>query len=168
MRKDNTNMTENQADRTKTVKTTNNPGDEMLKLDNQLCFALYVCSKEIIRKYKPILDPLCLTYTGYITLLALWEEDEITVKELGSRLYLDSGTLTPLLKKLEQQGYIERIRSTSDERNVLIKLTGEGYELKTKAYQIPKDLICSTKLENFDAYGLLSDLHKFMAQIIDN
>ena len=161
-------MTENQADRTKTVKTTNNPGDEMLKLDNQLCFALYVCSKEIIRKYKPILDPLCLTYTGYITLLALWEEDEITVKELGSRLYLDSGTLTPLLKKLEQQGYIERIRSTSDERNVLIKLTGEGYELKTKAYQIPKDLICSTKLENFDAYGLLSDLHKFMAQIIDN
>ncbi|QHQ61718.1 MarR family transcriptional regulator [Anaerocolumna sedimenticola] len=161
-------MIENQADRIKTVKTTTNSGDEMLKLDNQLCFALYVCSKEIIRKYKPILDPLGLTYTGYITLLALWEEDEITVKELGSRLYLDSGTLTPLLKKLEQQGYIERIRSTSDERNVLIKLTDDGRDLKNKAYQIPKDLICSTKLENFDAYDLLSDLHKFMAQIIDN
>ena len=161
-------MSDNQADRIKTVTITNNSGDEMLKLDNQLCFALYVCSKEIIRKYKPILDPLGLTYTGYITLLALWEADKVTVKELGARLYLDSGTLTPLLKKLEQQGYIERTRSTSDERNVLIQLTNQGRELKNKAYQIPKDLICTTKLESFDAYSLLSDLHKFMAQIIDN
>ena len=71
-----------------------------LKLDNQLCFALYVCSKEIIKKYKPLLEPLGLTYTGYITMMALWEEDEINVKDLGQKLYLDSGTLTPLLKKI--------------------------------------------------------------------
>ncbi len=141
--------------------------DEMLKLDNQLCFALYVCSKEIIRKYKPILEPLGLTYTGYITLLALWERDEVTVKDLGNRLYLDSGTLTPLLKKLESQGYIERIRSTLDERNVLIKLTTAGRDLKTKAYRIPRDLICSANIEATDAKSLLSGLHQFMEQIID-
>ncbi|WFR55332.1 MarR family transcriptional regulator [Anaerocolumna sp. AGMB13025] len=143
-------------------------GDEMLKLDNQLCFALYVCSKEIIRKYKPILDPYGLTYTGYITLLALWEADGVTVKDLGSRLYLDSGTLTPLLKKLEAQGYIERTRSAADERNVVIKLTERGRELKIDAYQIPKDLICSTHLEAIDAYSLLTNLHRFMEQIIDS
>jgi MarR family transcriptional regulator, organic hydroperoxide resistance regulator len=142
-------------------------GDDMLKLDNQLCFALYVCSKEIIRKYKPILDPLGLTYTGYITLLALWEEDEVTVKDLGSRLYLDSGTLTPLLKKLESQGYIERTRSTSDERNVVIKLTKDGWELKKNAYHIPQDLICSANFEAIDAYSLITSLHQFMEQIID-
>jgi DNA-binding MarR family transcriptional regulator len=142
-------------------------GDDMLKLDNQLCFALYVCSKEIIRKYKPLLDPYGLTYTGYITLLALWEADEVTVKDLGARLYLDSGTLTPLLKKLEVQGYIERTRSTTDERNVVIRLTKKGRKLKIDAYQIPKDLLCYTHLEAIDAYSLLANLHRFMEQIID-
>ena len=141
--------------------------EEILKLDNQLCFALYVCSKEIIRKYKPILDPLGLTYTGYITLLALWEEDNVTVKDLGSRLYLDSGTLTPLLKKLEAQGYIERIRSISDERNVVIKLTEEGRELKKKAGHVPQELICSTNFEGIDAFGLLTNLHRLMEQVIE-
>jgi DNA-binding MarR family transcriptional regulator len=142
--------------------------DELLKLDNQLCFALYVCSKEIIRKYKPILDPLGITYTGYITLLALWEEDNVTVKDLGSRLYLDSGTLTPLLKKLETQGYIERIRSLLDERNVVIKLTNEGQELKKKASHVPHELICSTNFDGIDAYGLLTNLHRFMEQVIES
>ncbi len=142
--------------------------DEMLKLDNQLCFALYVCSKEIIRKYKPILDPFGLTYTGYITLLALWEQDEVTVKGLGRKLYLDSGTLTPLLKKLESQGYIERIRSSFDERNVVIKLTDKGRDFKAAAYRIPQDLICSADFSAIDVKGLLSGLHQFMEQIIDN
>ncbi len=132
---------------------------ELLKLDNQLCFALYVCSKEIIRKYKPLLDPLGLTYTGYITLLALWEKDNITVKELGNRLYLDSGTLTPLLKKLEASGHIKRERSTSDERNVLVHLTEEGRKLKEKASEIPKTLICSTNIERTDPVSLLNSLH---------
>ncbi len=140
---------------------------ESLKLDNQLCFALYVCSKEIIRKYKPILDPLNLTYTGYITLLALWEKDEITVKELGNRLFLDSGTLTPLLKKLEIGGYITRIRSTTDERNVVIKLTLQGQALKEEAIYVPQKLICNTNFDENNALKLLSSLHQFMEQLSD-
>ncbi len=113
---------------------------ERMKLDNQLCFAFYVCSKEIIRKYKPLLDPYNLTYTHYITLLALWENDDITVKELGKKLYLDSGTLTPLLKKLENNGYVTRSRSLHDERNVYIKLTAEGWELRDKMLNIPDEI----------------------------
>jgi len=139
--------------------------DELLKLDNQLCFALYVCSKEVIRKYKPLLDPLGLTYTGYITLLALWEKDDVTVKDLGKKLYLDSGTLTPLLKKLEVLGYIERSRSSSDERNVYIKLTPKGYKIKSEAAHIPYDLLCTTNLDTGNALQLLSNLHQFMEQI---
>ncbi|MDF2819574.1 MAG: hypothetical protein K0R15_15 [Clostridiales bacterium] len=119
------------------------PIDELLKLDNQICFALYVCSKEIIRKYKPLLDPLGLTYTSYITFLALWEEDNINVKDLGKKLYLDSGTLTPILKKLESAGLVLRNRLKSDERNVTISLTEKGVALKEKAASIPKELICS-------------------------
>ena len=88
---------------------------EPLCLDNQLCFALYVCSKEIIRKYQPLLEPLGLTYTSYITLMCLWEKDNVSVKELGKRLFLDSGTLTPLLKKMEGQGLVLRTRSKKDE-----------------------------------------------------
>lgn len=139
--------------------------NEMLKLDNQLCFALYVCSKEIIKKYKPLLDPLGLTYTGYITMLALWEKDEVTVKDLGQKLYLDSGTLTPLLKKLELQNLVTRVRSLSDERNVVIKLTKNGHELKSKARQVPWDLICSTNLTADSTSNLLLALHNIMEQI---
>jgi DNA-binding MarR family transcriptional regulator len=114
---------------------------DILKLDNQLCFSLYVCSKEIIRMYKPLLDPYGLTYTGYIVMMALWEEDQVTVKDLGKRLYLDSGTLTPLLKKLETLGYLIRSRSSQDERNVYIGLTKKGNEFKKDALQFPKKLI---------------------------
>ncbi|ROR26370.1 DNA-binding MarR family transcriptional regulator [Mobilisporobacter senegalensis] len=139
--------------------------ENILTLDNQLCFALYVSSKEIIRKYKPILDPLGLTYTGYITLLALWEKDQVTVKELGKRLYLDSGTLTPLLKKLEALDYIKRIRSSNDERNVYIKLTQKGIDLKKEAIHIPEDLLCSTNINTQNIRQLLSYLHEFMGDI---
>ncbi|WP_347463467.1 MarR family transcriptional regulator [Clostridium sp. KNHs205] len=134
----------------------------MLRLDNQLCFALYVCSKEIIKKYKPILEPLGLTYTGYITMLALWEEDGLTVKELGNKLYLDSGTLTPLLKKLEAQDYITRIRSSNDERNVVITLTDKGQNLKSQAIQVPHDLICSVKFDMDTITNTLGSLHGIM------
>ena len=120
--------------------------DEMLKLDNQLCFAIYACSKEIIKGYRPFLDNLGLTYTQYITLLALWEKDGVTVKELGHRLYLDSGTLTPLLKKLEASNLIVRIRDKEDERNVIIKLTEEGRNKKLSAECIPSKLLETTKL----------------------
>ena len=149
------------------AKTINFSTDELLKLDNQLCFALYISSKEIIRKYKPLLDPLGLTYTGYITLMALWEQDNVTIKDLGKRLYLDSGTLTPLLKKLETIGYIARSRSISDERNVYVKLTPKGHELKSKAACIPQELICSSNIDVKDALQLLPLLQQFMRQIAD-
>ncbi len=135
---------------------------DLLMLDNQLCFSLYVCSKEIIKKYKNLLEPYDLTYTGYIIMMALWEKDDVTVKELGKRLYLDSGTLTPMLKKLESLEYIKRIRSSSDERNVYIKLTLKGEELKTIAIEIPKKMICNLDLESSYAGSLLSSLHKMM------
>ncbi|MDF2677854.1 MAG: hypothetical protein K0Q97_2188 [Bacillota bacterium] len=139
--------------------------DDFLKLDNQLCFSLYVCSKEIIKKYKPLLDPLGLTYTSYITLLALWEEDNINVKDLGKKLYLDSGTLTPILKKLEAANLVTRTRCVTDERNVNISLTKEGMELKEKALSVPNELICSIfkDNENFSSgIDLLNSLHRLM------
>ena len=143
------------------------PGYDLLKLDNQLCFSLYVCSKEIIKKYKPLLDPHGLTYTGYIILLALWEEDNVNVKELGKRLYLDSGTLTPMLKKLESQEYIKRTRSLNDERNVYIELTEKGRELKKEAIHIPESLICTLDIEAQYAGCLLQGLHQMM-KILDS
>ena len=118
----------------------NNKYDK-LKLENQLCFAFYVCSKEIIRKYQDILKPFNLTYTHYITMLALWEEDNVRVKDLGKKLYLDSGTLTPLLKKLEKAGYVTREKSLHDERNVYVKLTAEGWELRDKMLDVPDEII---------------------------
>ena len=139
--------------------------DELLKLDNQLCFALYVCSKEIIRKYKPLLDPLHLTYTGYITMMALWEKDEITVKKLGERLTLDSGTLTPLLKKLEVLSYIERVRSGKDERNVYVRLTETGRTLKKEAAHVPEQLICSVQMDAKNAMQLRNTLHDLIRQL---
>jgi DNA-binding MarR family transcriptional regulator len=141
---------------------------ELLKLDNQLCFSLYVCSKEIIRKYKPLLDPFGLTYTGYIILMALWEVDNINVKDLGKRLFLDSGTLTPMLKKLESQGYITRTRSSSDERNVYIQLTPKGKDLKDEAIQIPKAMICNLAMEPGYAGDLLKGLHRMMQTLEDD
>lgn len=141
---------------------------DILKLDNQLCFSLYVCSKEIIRKYKSILSPYDLTYTGYITMLALWEKDEVTVKELGKMLYLDSGTLTPLLKKLEKIGYLERTRDQKDERQVYVKVTKKGWDLQTKALTIPRDLVCSAGLDTSNGHALLSTLHQLMKQLGDN
>ncbi len=139
-----------------------NDTDELLKLDNQLCFALYVTSKEIIRQYKPLLDPLDLTYTGYIAMLALWERDEVTVKDLGQRLYLDSGTLTPLLKKLEKQGFVERVRDRKDERKVVLSLTEKGRELKARAADVPRQLICCSDIDGGTARNLLKLLHSIM------
>ena len=101
--------------------------EEALLLENQLCFPFYVVSKEITRRYLPLLKELDLTYTQYITLLALWEKDHITVKELGERLYLDSGTLTPLLYKLENKGYIIRNKGEKDGRELIVCVTPEGY-----------------------------------------
>ena len=133
-----------------------------LALDNQLCFALYVCSKEIIRKYTPLLEPLGLTYTAYITLLCLWEKDNVTVKELGERLFLDSGTLTPLLKRMEGQGLVTRKRGGKDERTVYISLTKDGSDMKNKCAGIPQQMMCQNILDMKKAAPLLSTLHQMM------
>ena len=133
-----------------------------LALENQICFALYVCSKEIIRRYTPVLEPLGLTYTSYITLLGLWEKDNVTIKELGARLYLDSGTLTPLLKKMESQGLLTRTRSREDERTVYIRLTEEGKALREKCTGVPAQMMCHNFLEPEKAGELLQFLHMMM------
>lgn len=150
----------------KKQKDSNREKYDILRLDNQLCFSLYVCSKEIIRQYKPLLDPYGLTYTGYIIMMALWEDDDITVKELGKKLFLDSGTLTPLLKKLEQQGYINRNRSNRDERNVYISLTKKGRDLQDDALIIPENLVCNLGLDLEDGKRLLDELHKMMRKFV--
>lgn len=110
------------------------------KIGKQVSFPLYACSKEVIKKYKPFLDKVDLTYTQYITMMVLWEREEINVKELGSLLYLDSGTLTPVLKKLEAKKYIIRKRSTKDERNLVLKITKKGLELREKVKDYPEEL----------------------------
>lgn len=136
---------------------------EALRLDNQLCFPLYACAKEIVRRYKPFLDEIDLTYTQYIVMIVLWEEREINVKELGSRLYLDSGTLTPVLKRLEQKGLITRQRDDKDERVLIVSITKEGDELKDKAVEIPVKMAGCVSLEPQDAAELYRLLHKLLA-----
>ena len=143
----------------------NNAEFNPLALDNQLCFGLYVCSKEIIRLYAPILEPLGLTYTSYITLLSLWEKDNVTVKELGARLFLDSGTLTPLLKKMETQGLVTRTRSTKDERTVYVKLTTAGKNLRKKCLEVPKQMMCHNLMTLDEGVELLQSLHNLMSRM---
>lgn len=111
--------------------------DEALQLDNQLCFALYSTSLAMTKLYKPMLEEMGLTYPQYLAMLALWQEDGLMVSELGERLFLDSGTLTPLLKRLEAAGLVARIRAIDDERRVHISLTAAGRKLKSKAAKIP-------------------------------
>jgi len=119
--------------------------DPMLQLDNQLCFALYSTSLAMTKVYKPLLDELGLTYPQYLAMLVLWERDGLMVSELGERLYLDSGTLTPLLKRLEVSGYISRVRDAKDERRVNITLTSSGRKLKTRATKIPGCILSASQ-----------------------
>ena len=136
-----------------------------LKLEGQLCFPLYVASKEIIRKYKPYLEDLDLTYTQYIAMMVLWEKGQVNVKELGASLFLDSGTLTPLLKKLEGKGYITRNRSKLDERNLDVVITEEGEALKEKASKIPYAIAKQVHLSPEEAGQLYRLLYKFLASM---
>lgn len=131
---------------------------DSLKLENQVCFPLYACARETIKLYKPFLDKLNLTYTQYITMLVLWEAGSTTVKELGNRLYLDSGTLTPLLKKLEEKGLVTRRRSTADERNLIVTITPQGEAMKQEAAHIPAEMskcLTLTREETRTLYHLL-------------
>ena len=138
---------------------------DCLKLENQLCFPLYACAKELVRQYKPYLDQLDLTYTQYITMMILWERGETNVKELGRCLYLDSGTLTPLLKKLEAKGYIDRCRSREDERNVLIRITEAGEALKEQAVDVPQEMGKCIGLEPEEAAQLYTLLYKLLGMM---
>jgi DNA-binding MarR family transcriptional regulator len=121
-----------------------NAAAEWLKLDRQLCFALYSSSLAMTKLYKPLLEPLGLTYPQYLVMLVLWEGDGLTVSELGARLTLDSGTLTPLLKRLEAAGLVKRRRSAEDERRVLVTLTSAGRALKARAARVPQQIVCAT------------------------
>ena len=134
-----------------------------LRLENQLCFPLYACAKEVVRRYRPILDELDITYTQYIVMMALWEHRDMSVKEIGDLLYLDSGTLTPLLKKLEEKGYIVRSRSGRDERVLTVSVTDRGMELRERALSVPGRIASCIPLERRDAEDLARILGKMMA-----
>lgn len=136
-----------------------------LLLDNQLCFPLYAASKELTRRYKPYLDPLDLTYTQYVCMMALWEHDQVSVHELGERIYLDSATLTPLLKRLEARGYVNRTRSLTDERSVIISLTEEGRALRERALEVPGHIGGCIHMDGSEALELKRLLEKMLASL---
>lgn len=131
-----------------------------LKLENQLCFPFYVCSKEIIKLYKIYLDEIDLTYTQYIAMMVLWEKKEINVKELGDELFLDSGTLTPLLKKLENKGLISRNKNKNDKRHLIISVTDMEMEFRDKAVEIPEKIAKYLPLSHEEAVQLYKLLYK--------
>lgn len=135
---------------------------EALKLDHQLCFPLYAVSREIVKKYTPFLDRIDLTYTQYIAMMVLWEQQELTVKELGKRLFLDSGTVTPVLKALEKKGLVIRKRSETDERVVYAVITEDGMALRERAVDIPEQIGSCVPLSAEDAADLYRILHKMM------
>lgn len=135
-----------------------------LKLENQLCFPLYAVAKEITRRYKPLLDNLDLTYTQYLVMMVLWEKENINEKTLGEYLFLDSGTLTPVIKKLESKGYISKKRFKDDERNIIISIEEKGINLKKKAKDIPVEIGKCVNLSSEEAMTLYKTLYK----ILDN
>ena len=135
---------------------------EGLKLDNQLCFPLYAAAKEVVKKYRPHLDKVGLTYTQYITMMVMWEHKKINVKDLGAELFLDSGTLTPVLKSLENIGYVTRERSKDDERVLYICITLKGEDLKDLLVSIPKAVAGHINLEKDEALELYRLLYKIL------
>ena len=137
---------------------------EALRLDNQLCFPLYACAREIIKQYKPHLEAIDLTYTQYIAMMVLWEVHSCTAKELGEKLYLDSGTLTPLLKKLEGKGLLTRERSSEDERNLVVTLTAAGEALRERAADVPAAMAGCVQLTQTEAAELYRLLYKMLGR----
>ena len=133
-----------------------------LKLENQMCFPLYAAARKVTGLYTPVLSELDLTYTQYIVMLVLWEKDGVSVKEIGERLFLDSGTLTPLLKNLEKKGLLERIRSKEDERVTIAKLTADGKKLREKALSIPERVVSCIPFKQEEAIQLYTLLYKLL------
>lgn len=139
--------------------------NDLLRLDSQLCFAIYACSRALTRVYRPLLDRLGITYPQYLVLLVLWEKSPQSVTELGERLFLDSGTLTPLLKRMEGNGLVERIRSKDDERKVLIRLTEKGEALKEMAFDVPEKMFCQSGLTVEEFFRMKDDLGRLLERI---
>ena len=135
---------------------------DVLKLENQLCFPLYAAAREVVKRYRPYLDELDLTYTQYITMMVMWEQKEITVKALGEKLFLDSGTVTPVLKSLEAKGYVTRKRSKIDERSVSVLLTDSGEALKERAAPVPAKVAGCIKIDANEAMQLYGLLYKIL------
>ena len=140
---------------------------DVLKLKNQLCFPLYACSKEIVKAYKPYLDELDLTYTQYIAMMVMWEHKELRVKEIGQHLFLDSSTLTPLLKRLEEKGYVTRKRSAEDERDLIVTITDSGEALKEKAVTVPQRLVSCIDLDPQKAQLLYELLYEVIGKLTE-
>jgi DNA-binding MarR family transcriptional regulator len=139
-----------------------------LHLDQQLCFALYAASLAMTKLYKPLLEPLGLTYPQYLVMLVLWQGDGVTVSHLGERLALDSGTLTPLLKRLETSGLLQRLRDSADERRVLLQLTAAGRALKTRARSVPQAVACASGCQLDELQQLTTRLQTLRSQITDS
>ena len=138
---------------------------DALKLDNQLCFPLYACAREVTKLYHPYLTKLDLTYTQYITMMLLWEFGTTTAKELGKRLYLDSGTLTPVLRSLEEKGFVHRRRSSEDERVLIVKLTEKGAELREDALAVPYQVVHCVNFSEEEAIQLQQLLYKLLSAL---
>lgn len=138
---------------------------ECIKLENQICFSLYAASREVIKLYKSILDKHSLTYTQYLAMLVLWEEEKMTVKDIGKRLHLDSGTLTPLLKKLESMGLITRHRDVNDDRVVIIELTDTGLKLKSEILDVPGEVFCKLNISDDEAKELKRNLDNLLRSL---
>ena len=136
-----------------------------LRLENQLCFPLYAASREVVKRYRPYLEPLGITYTQYIAMMVFWEQKKCSVKELGEKLYLDSGTLTPVLKSLEAKGFVRRYRSTEDERVLIVEVTEEGEKLRERALEVPKNVGGCIRLEDDEAAELYRLLYKLLGAI---
>jgi MarR family transcriptional regulator, organic hydroperoxide resistance regulator len=139
--------------------------EDFLKLDNQLCFAIYACSREITRLYRPILEKLELTYPQFLTLVVLWEQKRLTVKEIGERLYLDSGTLTPMLKRMEAMDLLARVRARDDERKVFIELTDKGNKLRAAALELPEKCIPHFGLTREEYTDLLCKMNQMITNL---
>lgn len=133
-----------------------------IKLENQLCFPLYALSREIIKLYKPLLDEFNLTYTQYIAMLVMWEDEKITFKDLGKKLHLDSGTLTPVLKKLESMDLITKYRTKEDDRVVVVELTEKGRELKDDILEVPEKMFCNSGMTEVEALDFKDKLRSML------
>lgn len=136
---------------------------DALKLENQLCFPLYACAREIVKKYRPYLDELDLTYTQYIAMMVFWEKGKCSAKELGEKLYLDSGTLTPVLKSLEKKGLVKRGRAESDERLLIVSITEKGEELRERAVDVPFEVAKCIDIDDGESVALYKTLYKILS-----